>query len=645
MKNTIKEKKLLTAIKYGPIILVLILSFTITQIMLINKKQNFDDEIKTYEETFMNSNKLRIEKEVDVIYNYILYEKNNAEKYLKKSIKNEVYEAHQIAMSIYNRASSNNHSEKYILNSIKNTLTTMTHNQGRGYIFMHDVNGMNILQPFNKELEGENFLEYEDANGYKFVRKIVETIKNKTENFDSYYWNKKSDKSNTFKKISFYKYFEPLNLAIGTGEYIEEFEDELKEKVLERIQNIRNKDSGYIFIYDIKGNCLAHYKKDLIGINRFNYQDKDDNFLVQDIINTGIEKKSAFISYKASNIPNENMSSTSKISFIKIFEEWGWVIGTGFYTETLTQEIEKKKNKLEKSNKKALKYILSTSIIITIIFILLSFIVSKLIKLRFDDYKANFQKEFEESIKKEKLLVQQSKMASMGEMIANIAHQWKQPLSIINLSSGLIKLNKENNTIRSKENIDKAFENIENSVAHLSSTIDDFKNFFNPNKQKKSFKIQATFEKSFKLLDSIIKDHDIEIISNIHDVQLYTFENELLQVIINILKNAIDELVKIEKNKRFIFINVTKIEENIYIFIKDSAGGIREEIVNKIFDSYFTTKIDDEGNGIGLYMSKQIIISMRGTINAKNTIFNYQNIKYQGAEFSISIFQKTFSQE
>jgi len=228
-------------------------------------------------------------------------------------------------------------------------------------------------------------------------------------------------------------------------------------------------------------------------------------------------------------------------------------------------------------------------------------------------------------------------MAIMGEMIGNIAHQWKQPLNLISMSNGLVQLNQENKEIGSKEEVEKATQNIDNAVNYLATTIDDFQDFFRPNKEKETFKIKETLSKTCNLISSQFKNDNIEVIKEIDDIEVYGFHNELLQVMINIFKNAKDELVKLDIGKRLIFINVQKNEKEVTIRIKDNAGGIPEEIIDKVFDSYFTTKNDKEGTGIGLYMSEQIITNMSGTITVQNVEYDIDNTKYKGAEFKITL--------
>ncbi|MGB5866561.1 MAG: cache domain-containing protein [Arcobacteraceae bacterium] len=646
MQNSQKEQFILKFIKYGPIVFVLTLSIIITQVVLQDKQENFEREIKQIEETFLLTNKNRIKEEVDEVYNYIQTEKKNSENLLKQTIKNRVYEAHNIATNIFKSEAhidiqGHFHSSQHILESIKNALGGIIYNNGRGYIFMDDIKGVKILQPLNKEFEGKNLLNYQDIHGYKFAQKIVETIKNKTEAYDTYYWYKGGDKENAYKKISFYKYFEPLNLAIGTGEYIDDFENELKQKVLERINKIRYAEAGYIFIYDLDGNCLAHFNKNLIGTNRINYKDTKGDLLLQKMIKYTKDNKEGFLSYDSSIRPLENIENNSKVSYLKLYKEWNWMIGTGFYTDTLINDIEKRKVQLAQSNQEALNKIIITSLVLTLVFILFSFYLSRYIRLRFDDYKQSIDFETKKTIEKEKQLVQQSKMAVMGEMIGNIAHQWKQPLSLISMSNGLLEMNNKNQGMLAQKDIDKAIKNIDTAVSHLSTTIDDFRNFFRPTKEKEYFNISKVFEKTYNLINSQLHTNNIEIHTKTIDIDIYTFQNELLQVFINIFKNSKDELVKLHSGKRLIFVNVIEDDENVIISIKDNAGGIPIEIIDKIFDSYFTTKNEEEGTGIGLYMSKQIIENMDGTIIAQNEEYKYENVDYVGAKFIITIPKKS----
>ncbi|WP_122893279.1 hybrid sensor histidine kinase/response regulator [Arcobacter peruensis] len=245
--------------------------------------------------------------------------------------------------------------------------------------------------------------------------------------------------------------------------------------------------------------------------------------------------------------------------------------------------------------------------------------------------------EKEESLKIESDIFTQLKMAAMGEMLTNIAHQWRQPLNTISICSSGIKLEKEfGNIIDKNDSLDNMISRMNDAVNYMNTTLNDFQSYLKPNKYESTFYIKKTLEKVDKLIISQLKTFDINIIKDIEDTQVYNYENELIQVLINIKKNAIDELSKVEHVK-IIKIGTKKIDNKLIISIHDNAGGIPEKYMNNIFQLYFTTK-KEEGNGIGLHMSKQIVQKhLKGTITAVNEELIYEDIKYMGAKFNIEI--------
>ena len=220
---------------------------------------------------------------------------------------------------------------------------------------------------------------------------------------------------------------------------------------------------------------------------------------------------------------------------------------------------------------------------------------------------------------KDKLIQIQSKMATMGEMIGHIAHQWRQPLS--QLSALLM-------TLKLKYNMDKldktAMEikciEAENIVEYMSHTIDDFRNFFMPNKDKKTFSIQTSIDEVLRIIGMSITNQEIAIEVNIlHDEYIVGYKNEYEQVILNLLSNAKDAIIASGKKGGKITISLESDETNVRLIIQDNGGGIKIEPLERIFEPYVSTKEQNEGTGIGLYMAKLIIEkSMRGKLEAKN---------------------------
>ena len=242
-----------------------------------------------------------------------------------------------------------------------------------------------------------------------------------------------------------------------------------------------------------------------------------------------------------------------------------------------------------------------------------------------------------ELIQKENILNHQSKMAAMGEMIENIAHQWRQPLSLISTAATGAKLKKDFGNLNDAD-FYETMEIINSSAQHLSNTIDDFRNFFSNEKEASFFDVNTPIDKVLYLVSSKLKNRRIEIIKNTQEIVILGLVNEFIQVLLNIINNALDAFEENDLENKFIFIDVYKKENTLILTIKDNAGGIKEEIINKIFEPYFTTKQKKQGTGIGLYMSNEIIKKhMNGNISVLNKEYLFNDIKYMGAEFTIEL--------
>jgi signal transduction histidine kinase len=247
------------------------------------------------------------------------------------------------------------------------------------------------------------------------------------------------------------------------------------------------------------------------------------------------------------------------------------------------------------------------------------------------------KKKTKELIHKENILNHQSKMAAMGEMIENIAHQWRQPLSVISTVATGAKLKKELDILTNEE-FYETMDTINNSSQHLSNTIDAFRNFFSKEKEISPFDINDPIEKVLYLLKSKLSNRDIKVIKNSEEATILGYENEFIQVILNIINNSLDAFEDKKENEKLIFINIYKKENSVIISIKDNAGGIKNDVINRIFEPYFTTKHQSQGTGIGLYMSLEIIEKhMNGTLSCSNKEFVYNDIKYKGAIFIIEL--------
>ena len=250
------------------------------------------------------------------------------------------------------------------------------------------------------------------------------------------------------------------------------------------------------------------------------------------------------------------------------------------------------------------------------------------------------KEEVEKNFYIQEKLFKSEKMASMGEMIGNIAHQWRQPLSVISTASTGIIVQKEYNILNDTKLIETC--NIINDNAqYLSKTIDDFKNFIKGDSTKKEFNLKDAINSFLHLIEGSRKSYNINIIQNIQEnIKIIGYENELAQCLINIFNNAKDALnenITSQENK-FIFISTSLENDQAVIKIKDNGGGIPTDVISHIFEPYFTTKHQTQGTGLGLHMTYKLIVDgMAGTIESSNTSYEYEGKSYVGAEFVISL--------
>ena len=229
------------------------------------------------------------------------------------------------------------------------------------------------------------------------------------------------------------------------------------------------------------------------------------------------------------------------------------------------------------------------------------------------------QKKIKEEVaknrEKDKQMLQQSRLAQMGEMIGMIAHQWRQPLSAISAASIAINMKAQMDMLDSKSAIELA-NKISEFTQYLSKTIDDFREFYKDTKEKKDISYKELIDSTLDIVEVSLKNKNIELIVEENSaITFHTFANELKQVLLNLIKNAEDALL--EKGVENPYIKITT-EENKLI-VSDNAGGIPEDIIEKIFDPYFSTKKNLNGTGLGLYMSKTIIEEhCEGELSAHN---------------------------
>ncbi len=242
-----------------------------------------------------------------------------------------------------------------------------------------------------------------------------------------------------------------------------------------------------------------------------------------------------------------------------------------------------------------------------------------------------------------KLLIQQAKLAAVGEMLGNVAHQWKQPLNNLSMLISSAKIYLQSIFTQDSKKSSLIEENLEKSLSQiifLSDTVNNFNKFFiSQNVNEDDFNLITCINNIETFTFNQLKDNSIDLVLNLSNLTIYGNQNQLTQVLLNLLSNAKDALIQNQnENSRYIFIETSKINNQIEILVKDTAGGINENIIDKVFNKYFTTKDSNNGTGLGLNLAKKIIEEQfKGNIEVKNEAFKHNNKEYKGAVFKITI--------
>ncbi len=240
--------------------------------------------------------------------------------------------------------------------------------------------------------------------------------------------------------------------------------------------------------------------------------------------------------------------------------------------------------------------------------------------------------------KQEKKIAEQNKYIALGELINNIAHQWRQPLSVISTAASGMLLKYELGMLNNEEMVEMC-EDITQSTQYLSSTIDNFKDFTTKSTEKTNFNLKHLIDKNYNMFFESLKNDNIDLVLNIdEDIIINTIENQLLESILHLVSNSKDSILYKNSDNRLIIINAKIKNKNLIIEVLDNGTGIDDKIIDNIFEPYFTTKHQAIGTGLGLYMVHKFTTeTSNGEVEASNIDFKYNNKQYKGAKLEIKI--------
>ncbi len=653
------EKNLSKLIIFTPIILIILVTTLVTFSQIRHLEKRFSNDREKLKQKLIEEEKNKLSQKLNAVSDYINYKKSINQKILQDRIKKRVEIAYNIVSNKYNKDTGVMTQEK-IKEELIHILKEVKYDNN-GYFFLKEIKEDKIIAkiyPSYVLYENKDISNIQDNEHKDFLNRCKELLKDKKSTFITYSL-KKINTLNSFEKTSYIQKFEPFNWIIGYGEYLYDIDNLTKQDVLDRLKSINFEDNNLIY--------TINFKKEFIhGI-------EDKNFSYKGLY-----------SYIDKSIENKEFDKTSfywtkdyeRLFAYKFIKEWDWIIVTSINLKSLEDIILDILGSKQQEEDKFIHDSIKIAFIVIIFGSLLTFIILKKIETIFKTYKNSIEsqknalkninatlefkvkektkelEEFNNKLKdkikdevsknreKDQILYNQSKMAAMGEMIGNIAHQWRQPLSTISTAASGISL-KIDFQMYCEEEIKKDLKSIVGTTQYLSQTIEDFRNFFIENKYKESFNLVNSIKKDINIINSSFKNNHIELITSFEEITMFGIQNELTQAILNILTNAKDVLIeKVNhfEERRIIKIQIKAINNFAYIYIQDNGKGIKKQIIDKIFEPYFTTKHKSQGTGIGLYMTREIIVKhMKGEIKVENKSFEHEGIRYLGACFEIKL--------
>ncbi len=587
---SINENKIISyLIVIVPIALVLTASFFITSFYLKKVNIYFDSAKERSINEYIDSKKLQSEMWVNQLNLLFDYKNNKIVENTKLELKATVDKAYKKIKLMHEKKSG----KKKILNEIYKI-----NKKEKGSVFVTDYTGNNVIARSDK-LNKKNISAFESADGRAIVLEEIQKARKHKEGFIvTNLYEGRGENIIAVKDMNIYNWYMGSFLNLKTKE------ESLKATFFDMISAIPLEDTDFMMLYE---------RDEAIFMSK-NIQDVFDSNSLEPIAKN-LSKKATW---------NEGRLE-GYYYFSRYYAPFDWYLIYGFDISKISEKELKKLQNLEQILDDELDFIIKVSAMIVLLVVMLSFLLSRKINQIFAQYNKEVKDKRDELEKlnrsleqrvsdelkahreKDKMLIQQSKMAEMGDMLSMIAHQWRQPLNQMSYLLMNIDSAYEYDEL-TKEYLDEKLKEGNTLLEFMSVTIDDFRNYFRPDKDKEFVLVSDIIDTSVVLIQKSLEINSIEVKIDTEGRDLtYIYKNEFIQVMLNLIKNAQDVLVQNNINEPKIFISSRCKKEKLIVEVCDNGGGVDNDIKDRVFEPYFSTKEKSNGTGLGLYMSKMII--------------------------------------
>jgi len=419
--------------------------------------EGFEEDSRLLQESYVAEQKNKVQNVVSQVVQHIKFKRDTTEQAVKDNLKDRVYEAAEICRHLYEEYhNTKNHDELIAL--IRESLRTIRFNHGRGYYFIYDMQGNNILLPNNPELEGKNLLNLKDDKGLFTVQRYIKIIREHGEGFMEWHWYRPGETTKMSKKIGFAKFFKELDWFIGTGEYVEDTEREIQKETLAYINTIRFDHDNYVFVYDFNAITLAHFKPENLGKNQWNFVDPNGVKVLQELIRISQEPNGGFLQY-VGTIKPETGQPSEKISYVDSIRDWRWMIGAGVYLDDIELVLQQKHKNLQQKIKNHMIKVMMIFLLALIVIGFLTRIVSSSLKRNVRVFTSFFEAAARRAIRMDENLVHFNEFKHLVGPANSMLDQRNKALDALRESEerlnlaiaatnqGLWDLNLENNTL------------------------------------------------------------------------------------------------------------------------------------------------------------------------------------------------------